>query len=422
MKNTAAKIISSVLALAAALALCFSMPYMAAAEETNTETASAYVTFEDVEASVLRGNLTVLSLQENIDMISEIDYEDLKDTLLDAMNQLADAQWALSTAISMGFSNDNYHLDMIKTQWDTLDDQFEDLKDGTTEKNNNDMKRMMSNTQKQLVMAAESLYMTQKNLEVTRTALTRQAAALDRTKKEMDVRYNNGQVSSLNLAELENGIVQLNSGKATLNMNMEILSLQLKNMLGVDLGADLILKDPEIPGTDKLNKMDLEKDLASAKANSYQLYDAKKTLDDAEDDLKDVQREKAYEYYEQPGSSVRRQADHNWQSAQYTYRATERSFELSFRTLYAQVKDYAQVHEAAKSALLTEQKDYEADKIRYSYGTISQNALKTAEDDLRTAEEKVRTTGFDLASAYRQYTHAVKDGIVSSGSSGGSIN
>jgi len=412
MKNSIRKTLSLALAIAAALALSVFMPLMAAAEDTDTPASSQYIGFEDVEASVMSGNLTVLSLQENIDMIGELDYDALQQDLLSAMNQLADAQWILSSAISMGFSNDNYHLDQINSQWNSLNDQYEAIKDGTTKKNNDEAQWLMRNTQKQLVMAAESLYMTEKTLEVSRASLIRQAAALDRTKAEMNVRYSNGQVSQLNIAELENGAVQLESGKATLEMNMEVLSLQLKNLLGIDLGKDIVLGDPAIPDASALAGMDLENDLATAKANSYDLYDAKKTLDAAEDDLKEAQDK--FDYYERPDSSTRRNADHSWNSAKYTYDAAVRTFELNFRTLYAKVKDYAQVYDAAKTALQTEEKAYEADKIRYSYGTISQNVLKTAEDDLAAARDKVRTSGFDLAAAYRQYTHAVKDGIISS--------
>ena len=413
------KIIAGAAAFAVALGLTVSMPYIAAAEETGTENSSAAVSFEDVEKTVMSGNLTVLSLQENIEMIGEIDYDSLQEDILSAMNQLADAQWILNQAISYGFSSDSYRLDQVNTQWKSLDEQYEAIKDGTTKKKNDESQWLMRNTQKQLVMAAESLYMTQKSLEISRGALLRQASAIDRTKKEMEVRRRNGQVSDLNIAELNNGAVQLESGKATLEMNMEILSLQLKNLLGIDLGTKLILSDPKLPGAADFAAMYVEKDLASAKANSYELYDAKKKLDDAEDALKDAQGK--FDYYERPDSSTRRNADHSWNSAKYSYDATVRNFELNFRTLYAKVKDCSQVLEAARSALETEEKAYQADKIRFSYGTISQNALKTSEDDLAAARDKVRSCSFDLASAYRQYEHAVNDGIVSSGSASGGM-
>ena len=409
------RLFAGVLALAAALGLTFGMPFIASAEETELESSSVSMSFEEVEDAVLSGNLTALSIQENIDMIGEIDYDEIQDQLLSAMNQLADVQWALSTSniverLFLGITDPQYQLDQVNSQWNALNDQYEAIKDGSTKKTNDETQWMLRNTQKQLVMAAESLYVTEKSLEISHSSLARQEEALKRTKAEMDVRYKNGQVSQLNLAELENGATQLSSGRSTLEMNMDVLSLQLKNLIGADLGAKLILKDPALPTEEQLSSMDLEKDLKSAMAHSYELYDARKKLSDAEDKLKEEQNK--FDYYERPDSAVRKQADHNWNSAQYTYQATERSFELSFRTLYAKVKDYAQVYEASKTARDTEKKNLEADRIRYSYGTISQNALRTAEDDLATAEEKVRSSGFDLAAAYRQYIHAVEDGIL----------
>ena len=87
-------------------------------------------------------------------------------------------------------------------------------------------------------------------------------------------------------------------------------------------------------------------------------------------------------------------------------------FELSFRTLYAQVKDYQQVLQAAQTALAVEQDNCAVDQLKYEQGTISKNALLTAQDDLAAAEETVATAQRNLFSAYNNYRWAVDSGIL----------
>jgi outer membrane protein TolC len=105
-------------------------------------------------------------------------------------------------------------------------------------------------------------------------------------------------------------------------------------------------------------------------------------------------------------------AIHTWQAAQHTYNATLQSFENSFRTLYYQVQDYKQVLDAAKTALSVEQHNYQVDQLKYDQGTISQNTLLEAKDDLSAAQDKVTSAAIDLFSAYNNYRWAVDYGIL----------
>ena len=90
----------------------------------------------------------------------------------------------------------------------------------------------------------------------------------------------------------------------------------------------------------------------------------------------------------------------------------DRDYELKFRTLYAQVNDYKQIWDAAKTALACQQDSYASMELKYQQGTISKNALLDAEDDLREAEEKVRTSANDLFSSYNTYCWAVQHGVL----------
>ena len=88
------------------------------------------------------------------------------------------------------------------------------------------------------------------------------------------------------------------------------------------------------------------------------------------------------------------------------------SYELKFRTLYLQTKDYYQAWEAAKVALEAEEAGFAADELKYSQGRISKNALSDASDALAAAREKVATTGLDLFTSYNNYRWAVDHGIL----------
>ena len=67
---------------------------------------------------------------------------------------------------------------------------------------------------------------------------------------------------------------------------------------------------------------------------------------------------------------------------------------------------------AAQSALALEETELEVAQLKYQQGTISANALKTAEDELQDAKDSVSTAARDLFSAYNTYQWAVKKGIL----------
>ena len=179
-------------------------------------------------------------------------------------------------------------------------------------------------------------------------------------------------------------------------------------MIGEELTAPLTLN--ELPGVtaEQLSAMDVEKDLEKAKAASYDLYAAKKTLDDADEEYDDSGA-KSY-YNERDYKKV--QARHKWQSAQYTYNAAVQNFELSFRSLYDSVQSYASALNAAKVSLECERSDLAAAQLRYEQGTISENALHTAEDELYTAQDTVSGAERDLFTAYNNYRWAVDYGLL----------
>ena len=377
-----------------------------AAEETAQTAPDAEGTlhFENLSARMRTGNYTLLSLEENIAAIECIDYDKMYEDLRDGLNSIASAQWGL---IQMG-QGESYTYETLTQRYDALRKTFDDIKEGKLQQDNADLVRQLRNAQASLLAAGESLYVGLLALEDQSAALTRQTAALDRTIEEVKLRYELGQVSAMTLQQTEAGKAQVESGKAAIDAAAAQLRRQLNAMIGEELTAPLTLNAlPEVTA-EQLASMDVEKDLEKAKAASYDLYAAKLTLEDADEEYKDKARDLGYNEDNYEYIAVK----HRWQAAQYTYNAAVQNFELSFRSLYDSVQSYASALNAAKVSLECERSDLAAAQLRYEQGTISENALHTAEDELYTAQDTVSGAERDLFTAYNNYRWAVDYGLL----------
>ena len=398
--------------------------------------AAGTLSFENLGARMKEKSYALLALEESIALVESTDYEKVEQELRDGLNEIADAQWgmtalgsagtaALSSSLMAGTPDaSDYALagavdavggavgrlasQSIQTQYDALRERFDDVRDGKLQRDNEGVIRQLKSMENNTVQMMQNVYITLLGLEEQSAALARQDAALDRTLAELELRYQLGQISTMTLEQAKAGKIQLESGKATLDMNITALRRQLNAMVGEELTAPLTLGALPAVTAEQLSAMDVEKDLEKAKAASYDLYAAKKTLDDADEEYDDSGA-KSY-YNERDYKKV--QARHKWQSAQYTYNATVQKYELTFRSLCDKVKDCAQILSAAKVSLECERSDLAAAQLKYEQGTISENALHTAEDELYTAQDTVSGAERDLFTAYNNYRWAVDYGLL----------
>ena len=378
-----------------------------AAEETaqTAPDAEGTLRFENLSARMKTGYYTVMSLEENIAAIACIDYDKMYEDLRDGLNQIAEAQWMM---LQIPGAGETYTYKSLQDQYDTLRKTFDDIKDGKLQQDNADLVRQLRDAENQLLMAGQTLYINLLGLEDQSAALIRQTAALDRTIEEVKLRYELGQVSAMTLQQTEAGKAQVESGKAAIDAAAAQLRRQLNAMIGEELTAPLTLNAlPEVTA-EQLAAMDVEKDLEKAKAASYDLYAAKLTLEDADEEYKDKAGDLGYNKDNYEYIAVK----HQWQAAQYTYNAAVQNFELSFRSLYDSVQSYASALNAAKVSLECERSDLAAAQLRYEQGTISENALHTAEDELYTAQDTVSGAERDLFTAYNNYRWAVDYGLL----------
>ena len=333
------------------------------------------ISFANVERRIRENNFSVLALEETIASIEDIDYDKMYDDIRHQLNSIAKMQHMLLE----GNMGDSYTYAQLDQAYGAARKQFDAIRDGDLQKDNAAAVHQLKNLQDQVIMAGESLYAALVQMEVQEASLQRQVTALNRTVAEMELRYQLGQISALQLEQTKAGRTSLVSGLSTLQMNIQNYKTQLEMLIGANLTGSIQLGAvPEVTAANET------------------LKDAKETYIDSLTGT----------YY------LRDSAKHTWESAQYTYSGTVQNYELSFRTLYAQVGDYKQILEASKVSLASQQASFASTELKYQQGTISKNALLSAEDDLRAAEGSVQSAAIDLFTAYNTYCWAVQHGIL----------
>ncbi len=364
------------------------------------------ISFHNLEPRMHEYNLQIMALQESIDMLEEIDYDDLKEDLRLQLNQIAQMQWMM---VQMGQTG-TLAYEQMDQAYDAVRKQFDAIKDGDMQTDNADTIRQLKNLQNQIIMAGEATYIALAAMEIQESGLERQLSALDRTLKELELRCQLGHISTMTLRETQAGRAALASGLSTLRMNLNTYKGQLELLIGADITGTLSLGALPNVTRKELDSMDLEKDLATAKANSWDLYEAAEALKDEKENYDDQGGEYGYTYKSKDLEYMK--ARHSWYAAQYNYENTVQNFELSFRNLYLKVRDYRQILDSSQTALAVEQDKYSVAQLKYSQGNLSQNALMDAEDRVKEAQEKVASGENDLFSAYNTYRWAVDHGIL----------
>ncbi len=413
-------------------------------EPTPSPAPAGTLTYDQLEQQVRAGDLKILILEENIASAQATDFDKIREDLRDQLNSIANQQWQLigggsgssgggqgaqfdfSTAtpqdqylygavnaLQSGMTAMSNMLtsstrQTLKQAYDAVREQYDDLKDGKTQKTVADSVRMMENMVNSEVKLAQATYAQLVELDAALDTLDRSLAALDRQVEELELRYKLGQISALTLEQVKSGRATLASQRETYASQARSGLMALEFMTGRDLTGTLKLGSLPAVTADQVSAMDLEQDMAAAKEKSWTLYDAQNTLDDAKETFDDAgdeynHNEKKYQYV---------QAQHSWQAAQYTHQATVSGFELTFRGLYDKVKDARQVLGAAQTALAVQQDSYAAQELKYQQGSISKNALLDAGDTLASAQDTVDTARRSLFTAYNNYRWAVEYGIT----------
>ena len=300
----------------------------------------------------------------------------------------------------------------LASSYGSIISTMSDLTTGKLQKDSAAAKRQLKNAQDLTVVGAESLYFAILELEQTKATLQRNLDAVNHSMEEMELRYKLGQISALTLEQVKNGRATLRSNLSTLEMNLRRCKLQMQSMVGASLNGSLVLGPlPEL-GQGLIDSMNYDQDLAEARDHSYDLFAARKKLDEASDTFDDANEASARNTYNY------RTARHTYEAAKYEYQMSVQSFEMNFRNAFDSVKDYQQVLNSARTSLAFQENTYASMELKYRQGTISQNALLEAEDELAQAKDAVSTAKRNLFTAFRTYYWAVNYGVMNSGQTG----
>lgn len=444
--------------------LSLATPAMAARQNTSTTPISASGTtsvtipsdgtlaFSQIGERVKANNLTLKAAEESLKQAKAMDWDDAIDEMEDAIDnldiqisqlltgskaQLEKAQADLATSLN-GISVTGGNLTglkeviqntvtlstlsslsqysqmqaaSLKASKESLEDQLDDLKEQKQDyqKTLKDTERQIDYAADQTISGAESLYLTILSTQLQLDGLKNNTlASTQRSLKEIELRYQLGQVSKLTLTQVQNGYESLASSITSLENTVSTLYSSLQSLMGdVPTGKLRLLDTPSVTANE-LSYLNYASDLSKAKENSYTLYTADRAVEDAEDAMNDARRDEGKNSYQY------KMAEYAYQSSIYKKDAAVASFEASFLNLYKAIAPAQTALAAKQSALAYEQQMYAVAEKKYQLGNLSANALQDAKDTLDSAQRDVDAAQLDLFTVYHSYDQAVKLGLVSS--------
>lgn len=444
--------------------LSLATPAMAARQNTSTTPISASGTtsvtipsdgtlaFSQIGERVKANNLTLKAAEESLKQAKAMDWDDAIDEMEDAIDnldiqisqllngssaQLEQAKKDLDSSLSSiitsteGLSGlgdvikntitvstlttlsqyGKMQAESLKSTKESLEDQLDDLKEQKQDyqKTLKDTERQIDYAADQTISGAESLYLTILSTQLQLDGLKNNTlASTQRSLKEIELRYQLGQVSKLTLTQVQNGYESLESSITSLENTVSTLYSSLQSLMGdVPTGKLRLLDTPSVTANE-LSYLNYASDLAKAKENSYTLYTADRAVEDAEDAMNDARRDEGKNSYQY------KMAEYAYQSSIYKKDAAVASFEASFLNLYKAIAPAQTALAAKQSALAYEQQMYAVAEKKYQLGNLSANALQDAKDTLDSAQRDVEAAQLDLFTAYHSYDQAVKLGLVSS--------
>lgn len=444
--------------------LSLATPAMAARQNTSTTPISASGTtsvtipsdgtlaFSQIGERVKANNLTLKAAEESLKQAKAMDWDDAIDEMEDAIDnldiqisqllngssaQLEQAKKDLDSSLSSVITSKDdlsglgsviqntitvstlttlsqygkMQAESLKSTKESLEDQLDDLKEQKQDyqKTLKDTERQIGYAADQTISGAESLYLTILSTQLQLDGLKNNTlASTQRSLKEIELRYQLGQVSKLTLTQVQNGYESLASSITSLENTVSTLYSSLQSLMGdVPTGKLRLLDTPSVTANE-LSYLNYASDLSKAKENSYTLYTADRAVEDAEDAMNDARRDEGKNSYQY------KMAEYAYQSSLYKKDAAVASFEASFLNLYKAIAPAQTALAAKQSTLAYEQQMYAVAEKKYQLGNLSANALQDAKDTLDSAQRDVDAAQLDLFTAYHSYDQAVKLGLISS--------
>ncbi len=381
------------------------------------------ISWEELDNLIREGSLSVLVLEETIKSIDAIDYNQMKNDVLKAMIEVNNAKSSInsvSTYLSSLQDNNaanaaDYALysmssstiiSSLDSSYDSLKETYDSIKDGSIEDDNDDVIRQLEDAITQIVIAGETLYLSILTMEDSMEDAYRGISQLDMNIQEVKLRQQLGQVTEQDVMQLENTRRSTEDQIEILDMTIKTYKAQLQALIGEEPTGEIELEEPpEVTDAD-IAGIDYDDDLASAKAASWTMREAKISTNNAGDDWDDVQDDyEDWEYEYEVG-------EHIWNSAHLSYDATEQSFELSFKNLYDTLIQKQLVIASYEKTVEYYEKQLEITELKLDLGMVGYMDYIDALNDKTSAESDLNSAKRELLIAYNNYENAAMYGIV----------
>lgn len=408
------------------LALCAAIFTPAfGAEIPAKEAEPSKVTWEELADRVRTGSFGALAVSEQIQQIESIDYEKMEKNLRDQINEIGKAQ---SQILSLGGNADSGNppqnlseiadavamkaeltnsMSALESAYNSIRPVYDDVRNGKTQKENQDNVRLLADGVEQIVAGSQSLYLSILSLERTYQDGLRGVDAIDRSLTELRLRQQLGQVSKQTVQGLEQTRANTMTQLAALESSITTCKAQLQALMGEEPTGQLTLDGiPELEDA-VLDALDPAADLETAKEKSAALFSAGKTLQDAKEDWASCPYA--------PGNYRRVMAEHAWNAAQMTYQSTVQNFETSFQTLYRTINDDRTAVQNKTEAAAYAETVLKSEQTRFDRGLISKNKLAEVQDSFTTAQSELEEARLKLFQDYHAYQNAVNLGILNQG-------
>ncbi len=257
----------------------------------------------------------------------------------------------------------------------------------------------VENTENMLMSMAETAYLGINAIDAQLVTLDRNLAAIDRNVVVLEKQLDIGMGSQLNLDNLRQSRSELVSTAESLKLTRKNTMKQLALLCGYDNDTELNIYGSPTVTRAELEAMNYEKDLETARKNSYSIWSAQSNVRVASNAIDDDTVSTLDQY----------------KAAKTSLENTKRSMEDSFRVLYETVKDKERLAKEAETAFESEDNNFKADAVRYQQGMLSKNAYLSAKDELEAKRDSMTTANRDLFQAYNNYSWALKGYMASTG-------
>lgn len=379
----------AVLLLLTGATLC-TLVYAADSQDT-AQPDNDVVKFENIEPLVRANNLSAQAITAAISSLNSFNREAAFKKLQDTYSGLSDLSFYDTSLAGRA---------AITIEQTTMWDELEALKADNYAKTYEDTLRSLDNGMDRLIQAAQSTYIGIFQMEQKLADADRGMNQLTRTETRLNLMQSVGLVSDTDVQTLQNQKEAAENQISSLAFQIEAYTDNLKLLLGMGDDSKLTLGGLSVVTENQLGALDFDTDLQSGLAANLDCYQAQRAAETAKDDWHNSK----YQY------DV---GEHTYESAVQKANAAEANFKMQARIVYDTLLEKNRLVKAAQADADYEQNQYDATRVKYQVGLVSQYDLDNEKDTLEGKKAAVQEAQAELYSAWVSYQWMVK-GILPS--------